>query len=468
MLIFREMLALVLSTAPLAAADEWFSFQPLPEIATDSPLNLRRLNESFAGEHGYIAAKAGQFIYSNSGQSVRFWAVNGPPEDLRGDALQKCAKLLASYGVNLVRVHGPLFDKSGETDPGKVRRAQQIVAAMKAEGIYTHFSIYFPLWFMPAADLAWLPGYDGKQHPFAVLQFNPDFQDKHRGWLQALLTTPDESTGETLLTDPAVFGVELQNEDSFFFWTFDAKNIPDPQLRILEARFGNWLSQEYGSINAAMVAWKGPRLPRDAPDDGRIGFRPLWNIAHEKTQRDQDTARFLLNVQTRFYRDGYQFLRQLGFRGLIHGSNWATADPEVLGPLEKLSYTAGDFIDRHGYFECNHKGDNAAWSVRPGHTYSERSALRFDPPVPGKPRQFVHPVMDLHYDDKPSKPHSPVPIVTGRKRRCILPPTARCRTAMALFILPSTAPTGRSNRGSGCNNGRSPRRQCWGNFRQRR
>jgi hypothetical protein len=107
-------------------------------------------------------------------------------------------------------------------------------------------------------------------------------------------------------------------------------------------------------------------------------------------------------VQTRFYRGAYDFLRGIGFKGLINCSNWATASPEVFGPLEKLSYTVGDFVDRHGYFECHHQGDNAAWSIRPGHTYSHRSALRFDPAEPGQSRQFIHPVMDLHYGDKPS------------------------------------------------------------------
>jgi hypothetical protein len=133
-----------------------------------------------------------------------------------------------------------------------------------------------------------------------------------------------------------------------------------------------------------------------------VSFRPLWNIANEKSARDQDTAAFLFEVQAKFYQDTVAFLRKLGFRGLITPSNWATASPEVFGPLEKLSYTTGDFIDRHGYFECNHKGDNAAWSIRNGHTYSDRSALRFDGPDPAKPRQFVHPVMDPHYDRKPS------------------------------------------------------------------
>jgi hypothetical protein len=74
----------------------------------------------------------------------------------------------------------------------------------------------------------------------------------------------------------------------------------------------------------------------------------------------------------------------------------------VLGPIEKLSYTTTDFIDRHGYFSCAHQGENAEWSIRDGHTYADRSALRFDAEKPGGPKAFVHPVMDLHYDDKPS------------------------------------------------------------------
>jgi hypothetical protein len=402
---FRLTIVLVAIVSSATASDDgnWFPFDPKQAANTgDSPINLRRLNEKFAGEHGVIKAKEGRFIHSANGRPVRFWAVNGPPHELTGEPLRQSARLLASYGVNLVRVHGPMFDKDGEVDLAKVRHAHEIVAAMKAEGIYTHFSIYFPLWFTPRADLPWLPGYNGNQHPMAALLFNPTFQEKHRAWLKALLTTPDKATGKALLDEPAVFGVELQNEDSFFFWTFDARNIPDAQLHILEKQFGDWLKKKYGSIKAALAAWKGLTVERDAPGESRMGFRPLWNISHEKTPRDRDTAAFLLEVQTRFYRGSYDFLRQLGFKGLIHDSNWVTADPEVLGPLEKRSYMAGDFIDRHGYFECNLQGDNAAWSIRPGHTYSDRSALRFDAAEPGKPRQFVHPVMDPHYGDKPS------------------------------------------------------------------
>ncbi|MBN1419958.1 MAG: hypothetical protein JXP34_14350 [Planctomycetes bacterium] len=383
--------------------DAWFPFDPKPDDFAESPMDLRFLNEKHAGEHGFIAAKDGRFVLGSSGRPIRFWAVNGPGGETRDRAaLGRTARMLAKYGVNLVRSHGAVFDKDGEVDPRSVKRVIAIVEAMKAEGIYTHLSIYFPLWFTPRAGHPWMEGYDGKTHPFAALMFNPKFQEKYREWWKALLTTPSETTGKPLVREPALMGLELQNEDSFFFWTFNADRIPDAQMRILEERFGDWLARKYGSIDAAFKAWKGLRVKRDGPAEGRVSFRPLWNIFNEKTARDRDTTAFLFEVQTQFYRDGAAFLRKLGFKGLITASNWATASPEVFGPLEKLSYATCDFIDRHGYFDCNHEGDEAAWSIRNGHTYSDRSALRFEAGDPTKPRQFVHPVMDPQYDRKPS------------------------------------------------------------------
>ena len=381
----------------------WFPFDPKPDAFTDAALlDLRFLNEKFAGETGFIGVKDGNFIHTKTGEPLRFWAVNGPPHELKGEELRRCARLLAKHGVNLVRVHGGYFDKNGDVDPAKVQHAFEIVAAMKAEGIYTHFSIYFPLWLEPKAGTPWLQGYDGKKNPFAALEFNADFQAQYRKWWTALLTTPHAGTGKTLLDEPAVAGLEMQNEDSFFFWTFDEKNIPDPQMRILETQFAGWLKQKYGSLDAAFAQWKNLRVKRDAPDEGRVGFRGIWNMFSDRSARDQDTVAFLLETQTRFYTETKAFLRQLGFKGVITASNWTTASPEYFGPLEKLSYTVGDFIDRHGYFDSNHKGDNGGWSIRNGHTYSDRSGLRFDAEQPGKPRQFFHPAMDPHYNGMPS------------------------------------------------------------------
>jgi hypothetical protein len=401
--LFLYLISAPQSAFAAASNDDWFAFAPKADSFTNtSAIDLRFLNEKFAGENGRITVQNGHFVHSNTGQPVRFWAVNGPPHELNGGELRRCARLLAKYGVNLVRVHGGYFDKDGEVDMAKVQHALEIVDAMKAEGIYTHFSIYFPLWLTPKPETPWLKGYNGEQHPFAALFFNPDFQAQYRKWWTALLTARSPVLGKALVDEPAVASLEMQNEDSFFFWTFSENNIPDPELQLLEKQFGDWLSKKYGSLDAAFAQWTGTRLKRDAPAEGRVAFRPLWNMFSEKTKRDQDSVQFLLELQTRFYADIHAFLRQLGFKGPITASNWATASPEVFGPLEKLSYTVGDFIDRHGYFSCNHKGPFAEWSIREGQTYSDRSALRFDPEEPGKPRQFVHPAMDPHNAGKPS------------------------------------------------------------------
>ena len=397
------LLALVLLKPQATAADDsdWFDFAPPPDSFAESIIDLRHLNENVAGEHGFIGTRGHEFVRGSNRETIRFWAVNGPPSHLKGTALKHCARRLAKYGVNLARMHGAAFDKAGNADTNKVARTQEAVAALKAEGIYSLLSIYFPLWMTPAADHPWLKGYDGKKHPFAALMFNPEFQEHYRAWWKTLLLTPD-AKGHRLIDDPALFAVEIQNEDSFFFWTFNPDQIPAAQMEILEAQFGNWVKAKYGSLDAALAKWNGTRAKRDDFAAGRVGFRPLYNIFTEKTARDRDTAQFLFEIQQRFYTETLSFLRSLGFKGLITASNWHTASPEVFGPLERWSYATGDFLDRHGYFGVEHKGENSEWSIRNGHTYADRSALRFESTTPGKPKQFVHPAMDVTYDGKPS------------------------------------------------------------------
>ncbi len=398
--------ALGLAFGAAAADPGWFPFVPAAD-SQPAEFDLRSLNERFAGEHGPIGAREGHFIRNGDGQPVRFWAVNGTgqndaPEKNPG-RLARTARFLAGRGVNLVRLHGAVFDREGRPDAQRVARIRTEIAALKAEGIYSLCSIYFPLWLEPKPDNPWLPGYDGHKHPFAALFVNREFQAQYRRWWEALLLTPGPD-GHRLVDDPAVMGLEVQNEDSLFFWTFSDRNLPEPLLALFEERFGAWAVAQHGSIAAALDRWgtkPGPH-PRDVPAAGRLGLRPLWNLANERTLRDQDTVAFLRELQSSFYRETIAWLRSLGFRGVITASNWTTADNRVLGPLEKLTYTEGDFLDRHGYFSCASKGENSEWSIRVGHTYRDRSALRFDAEEAGKPRSYVHPAMEITYDGKPS------------------------------------------------------------------
>ncbi len=380
----------------------WLPFAPNTDpFKPGSAIDLRDLNERFAGEHGFIRAQGSQFILGDTAQPVRFWGVNGPPNELSGEPLRQAARLMARYGINLARIHGALYDESGNIKPEEIQRRIRTVRALKEQGIYSHLSIYFPLWLQPKPGTPWLAGYDGSKHPYATLYFNKDFQKQYQKWWETLLLTPDEQ-GNRLIDDPAVMGAELVNEDSYFFWTFNEQNLPDVQLQIIEKQFGDWLASKYGSIDAAMARWEGLRLKRDDPAKGRIAFRFLYNIFTDKSVRDRDTVCFLAESQRRFYQEHMEFLRSLGFKGLITASNWNTGSAPILGPIEKWTYSPGDFFDRHGYFGNYINGDYGAWSVRDGQTYADRSALRFDGERPGGAKSFAHPVMDICYDNKPS------------------------------------------------------------------
>lgn len=399
----RRLALVALLLAPHAQAQDgdWIAFAPPPDrFRDDNPLDLRPLNESAAGVNGRVRAKGGRFVVGERDTPIRFWGVNGP-KSKPGPALKAEARRLAKLGVNLARIHHGYYDESGRARPEKIRETQDVIHALKAEGIYSHLSIYFPLWLKPKAGTDFLEGYDGSKHPFAALMFNEAFQAKYRQWWRELLTTPD-ARGRKLIDEPALFGVEVQNEDSFFFWTFNPQAVPPTQLALLERRFGDWLTRKYQTLENASRAWGGSALESDRPAQGRMGFRPLWNVANERTARDRDTARFLGETQRRFYEDTIAYLRGLGFQGLVTASNWTTADNRVLGPIEQWTYSAGDFHDRHGYFSAAAKGEFSEWSLRDGHTYADRSALKFDPEEPGKPREFGHPVNDISYDDKPT------------------------------------------------------------------
>lgn len=392
---------------------DWFVFDPEVDRFTGGGLDLRSLNESFAGEKGRILVKGEDFVHEQDGQPVRFWAVNTYMESIQMDRslMQYMARFLAKRGVNMVRLHGEIWSTDfRKIDPADLDRLFAFIAAMKQEGIYTCLSIYFPLW-LKLDETSGFAGYQD-QHPFSLLFFNRDFQKIYDDWWRSLFTPVNPYTGSTLAADPAVAIVELVNEDSYLFWTFDPyKTIPAPQMEILERQFGHWLTAKYGSLERALANWAtsvgGDRLKPeqgDHPQAGRVGFLPLYQVfTNPDSRRAQDTATFLTEHQKQFFQAAIRTLKQnLQYRGLIYASNWNTADPRLLGPLDKYSNTVAEVMDRHGYFGSFHKGDRASYALSKGDTYQDRSALLFIPREGEQEPDFNLPIMDTRYDGKPS------------------------------------------------------------------
>ncbi|OPX23985.1 MAG: hypothetical protein B1H04_03115 [Planctomycetales bacterium 4484_123] len=394
------------------AEEGFFPFDPaLDHFGPEALLDLRSLNEKHAGQSGFVRRDGERFLLG-TGEPVRFWAVNVSAGNAAQDraAVDYLARKLAKLGVNMVRYHSPLFDPRdpARLDAKRLDDLHYLIAAMKAQGIYTTVSFYFPLWLRADADLH-LPGFEQlkNKRPFALLFFAPRMQQIYRSWARQLLTTVNPHTHLPIAKDPAVAIVEIVNEDSYFFWTFSRRNIPRQYWRRLEQLFGSYLARRHGSVRQALAAWDGAGHPDDDPAAGLAGLFEAWHMTGRalakaspaKKRRIAEQVRFLAEHQRRFYESTVRYLREeLGYGGLISCSNWKTADAHLLDGLERWSYTAGDVIDRHGYFSGRHTGPGASYSVRPGHSFSSAAAVMRPQRLPIQVHQvagFPHIISEL-------------------------------------------------------------------------
>ncbi len=389
-----------------ALPEGWFAFRPGRDAFGPAPIDLRGMNEARAGDGGFIQARGDVFVHEKSGQPIRFWGVNVRPRALEpGHAdLGRMARFLAKRGVNLVRLAGPLWkdDDPTQIDDARLARVHALIAALKKEGIYLALSTYWPIWMRPRAGPAFA-GYDGKQWPFGLCFFNPAFQELQRSWFKTVLTTTNPHTGLPLARDPALAMVEILNEDSLFFWTFEPyETVPAAQMAILEAQFGGWLKAKYGSVAAAFAQWHAGPVRGDDPAAGRAGFMALADLLKRGDLRARDTATFIAGLQRGYFDQMVSYVKRgLGFEGAVTASNWVTADARRLGPLDKWSNLGADFMDHHGYFEGPHQGKEASWSLSAGDRYDDALALRFETGK-GTSRSFELPIADFTYDGKPS------------------------------------------------------------------
>lgn len=361
----------------------YFSWEPdVDRFSEEALIDLSYLNEDVAGQDGYVRAEGNDFVLAN-GKKVKFWAANAGPGISRLDHQSHIylAKNIAKHGVNLVRLHGSIYgNRNPAVNMKRLDNLHHLVSALKQEGIYVELSFYFPLWFF----------LDGDQRPFMLLYFDKEMQDIYFNWADKLLNTRNPYTGVPLGKDPCVVIVEIVNEDSHFFWTFGKKNMPVHRWRKFTKIYGNWLKEKYGSISKAIAVWGNVRELGDDPDDGRMDLYGAWEMTtrgldanRRKKKRIGDQVQFLTENMRGFYEETVDFFREkCRYKGMVSCSNWHVADAGMLDALERYCYTAGDVIDHHGYYDYNHEGEAASWSVRPGQTFRSQSALYLKEPNP--------------------------------------------------------------------------------------
>src|SRR5690606_21636406 len=111
---------------------------------------------------------------------------------------------------------------------------------------------------------------------------------------------------------------------------------------------------------------------------------------------------FLTEHQKAFYADTTRYLKEtLGYRGTVYASNWTTASAQYLTPLEKYTYTAADFLDRHGYYGGALEAERN-YLVEAGQIYFDRTFLRAENDKGERGKSFGSPIAEPIYAGLPS------------------------------------------------------------------
>ncbi|HEX8377923.1 MAG TPA: hypothetical protein VF602_08890 [Pedobacter sp.] len=349
----------------------------------DAWLDLRYLNEGYAGENGFIRLSPdGRSFVNGKGEPQRFWAVNGAEvsRDFSDEQLASYARYLAKIGVNLIRYHTVIASegkdsKIDEVDTIGVKNIWRAVAAFKKEGIYTAINPYYARY--SPVPASWNLGeYNGDVKLWGVIFFNERLKSAYKKWVNYLYTTPSPYTGIPLKDEPAVALIQIHNEDGLLFATVD-EILPNLKQEI-SGRFFQWAKTKYGSIDAAFNAWNNVSLDGDDKSSGKLGLyrnrEATQSSTGGKAKRVSDQVQFYSEQQRDFYTEIRDHYKSMGCKQLINGGNWKPAGVKMVD-ADRWSNASVEVLAINRLYDPQHTGEHSGWRIDPGHKYVGASVL---------------------------------------------------------------------------------------------
>ena len=380
---------------PTVVTDKgYWRFEPQSDaFSAASLLDLRSLNEAYAGEHGFVrATPAGAFVRGD-GEPIRFWGVGCSVMAAHPLELENNARFLAKRGVNMVRFHGmgPLRPDAGAKRLEARDRLWRLVAAMKREGIYTTYSAYYP--HAEKGTDNWGEGVD-QETTSCLLFFYEPVQKLYKQMLRDFLLETNPYTGISLRDDPALAMIQMQNEDGMLFWT--TMSLTGKPLEVLTSKFQLWAEAKYGSKEKVIEAWYPGGVPAGSGETA--GLENLWLWTREATdgkqrkptRRSLDQLAFFTDTMRVWNQEFVRFMREeLQCKQMLNIGNWRTVDDTMLMDLERSTYGVGDVIAKNNYNPSIHKGNYAGWAIVVGDKFDNVSRTRSPGLIPCNLKQVV-------------------------------------------------------------------------------
>lgn len=348
---------------------DWF-----PLLADEDPLSpesvidMSKLIPAPAGKFGFLKAVGKDLKFEQADAPVKFWGcgANVEPGHYSKAQLTQRAKYLRKFGVNIVRQHA-VFDElttNGKLDAAKFDAYDFWFAELKQQGIYTDWSVFYHFTIGPDAGYdpalyAELEGNANRKDTYGIICMSPELWAIRNRTLVEFLQHKNPYTGLKYVDDPALAVVEMNNEDSIFFWNplgwlAEGKRMPKHSKQLRE-RFATWVQAKYKDQAALAAAW-GPLKAGDSITATELALMSPWELPGEgprgtfsgSSRRAGDYIQFLAELQRQNFAASEQAMRTAGFRGVSVTTGW-----QVGGAATEAANIWTDcvasMIDRHNY-----------------------------------------------------------------------------------------------------------------------
>jgi hypothetical protein len=370
---------------------DWWVFSPEQDSYTAGAIiDLSPSLDAPAGKHGAITVTAGGSLIFEDGTPAKFWGT----DLVAGDVFRTHAeadlmvKRLAKLGCNIVRLHHMdaawadpgIFDKTADNtqifSSESMDRLDYLTYKLKEAGIYVFMDMLVHRKLKPGDGVE-----GGDKLPAGlkeVVFIDEKLQSLARDYIKALLTHENAYTKTKYKDEPAIVFMEIINESSMFYWDRN-KDIPGPYTTRLNAMFNSYLQGKYGSMESLRKEWdRYGDSNLSAGEDFTAGTikREPFNInwddwrafgAASCAGRGADTKLFYYSVEDKFFSSMYDYIRSLGVKALVAGSNhWEKWDADIAANAKY------DFIDRHTYWDHPAGG----WTMQENISFQDTPMLK--------------------------------------------------------------------------------------------
>jgi len=312
----------------------WFQFpgtKPAQTPPSLVPIDVSFIQDAPAGKHGFVTVRDGHFAFED-GTRARFWGTNIVASNPFRDhaSARAVAERLAQSGCNMVRLHhmdaswaspnifDNRYDDTQHFSETSLDNLDYLIAELKKRGIYIYMDLLVHRKFKAGDGVRdWEQLENGAK---VAAHFNRRIIELQKKYAHDLLTHVNKYTGTRYVDEPAVAMMEVINE-STLFWADGYASLPQSYQDEIRALFEDWCRQ------------KGTAAPAGSVQD-------------LLRRRNREVFAFLFELQTKSYQEMHDYLRSIGVKVPITGSNhWENWAADVLSNVRL------DYLDRHYYWD---------------------------------------------------------------------------------------------------------------------